>query len=172
MGRCTFHSVVTTKGWGPWELAWLTLDTDTDQGRSSVPDVGQGRGLAPPPELPDQAPAGDAVLVRNCPGHVHLKPSCSTRRDMTLNLPTDPDFFEQIFNVLDPVRIPKNAPRKNHEYSRVRYLNWLNIFERKCLKLFLFLTSFVGNLKLLSNAWLIFSIQRLLQQIFGKNRSL
>ena len=98
--------------------------------------------------------------------------SCSTRRDMTLNLPTDPNFFEQLFNVLDPVRIPKNAPRKNHEYSRVRYLNWLNIFERKCLKLFLFLTSFVGNLKLLSNAWLIFSIQRLLQQIFGKNRSL
>ena len=102
----------------------------------------------------------------------HTKPSCSTRRDMTLNLPTDPNFFEQLFNVLDPVRIPKNAPRKNHEYSRVRYLNWLNIFERKCLKLFLFLTSFVGNLKLLSNAWLIFSIQRLLQQIFGKNRSL
>ena len=98
--------------------------------------------------------------------------SCSTRRDMTLNLPTDPNFFEQLFNVLDPVRIPKNAPRKNHEYSRVRYLNWLNIFERKCLKLFLFLTSFVGNLKLLSYAWLIFSIQRLLQQIFGKNRSL
>ena len=101
-----------------------------------------------------------------------IYPSCSTRRDMTLNLPTDPNFFEQLFNVLDPVRIPKNAPRKNHEYSRVRYLNWLNIFERKCLKLFLFLTSFVGNLKLLSNAWLIFSIQRLLQQIFGKNRSL
>ena len=46
-----------------------------DQGRGSVRDVGQGRGLAPPPELPDQAPAGDAVLVRNRPGHIHLEPS-------------------------------------------------------------------------------------------------
>ena len=96
------------------------------------------------------------------------KPSCSTRRDMTLNLPTDPNFFEQLFNVLDPVRIPKNAPRKNHEYSRVRYLNWLNIFERKCLKLFLFLTSFVGNLKLLSNAWLFFQFKDYFNRFLAK----
>ena len=49
----------------------LTLDTATDQGRSSVRHVGQGRGLALPPELPDQAPG----LVRKYPRHIHLKPS-------------------------------------------------------------------------------------------------
>ena len=65
MDRCTFHSVVTTV-----DMA----DTRHGASRGSLRDAGEGRGLTPPPELPDQAPAGDAVLVRNRSRYIHLEP--------------------------------------------------------------------------------------------------
>ena len=76
----------------------------------------------------------------------YISPSYNTRRGQDIEFTTDPNFFEQIFNVLTIVGTLEIAPRIYHEYQWVSNLHWMTIQYRKFLNLLLFFKWIINNL--------------------------